>query len=356
MVNHKRKGMKKLICYIQLIALIMGYSCITGCEDQNNENSSVDLVFKAFSPTVVMEGAEMNIVGNQLDKISSIVFPGNIQVDNFTVLSSNQINLTIPAGIPVDGGHLLLKTENETLTSKVPMRVACPSILSLLPGDEVGINNELAIKGKDLEYTKQIVFPAENDKEIAINAIDFLRKASEDIKVIVPENAKSGESRIKFIALNGEETLAPPIKISVSAVSGKMETGVYYTIWESAEDGLQFPDGWNVSMENQFQSDYFCYIEKEGYEFKIYFTYTATKVGGVGIQRENYTSDCVYYAEADNTKFGQRVERQESREPKPEHMELRTCFTKGPDYATIMGGNEIILHKIEILFNKIPGQ
>lgn len=348
--------MKKLISYIQLIALIMGYSCLTCCEDQTNENSSSSLTFKAFSPTVVMEGAEMSIMGNQLDKINSIVFPGNIQVTNFTLQSSTQINLTIPAGIPVEGGHLLLKSENETLTSKVPMRVACPSIKSLFPGDEVGINNELTIKGQDLEYTKQIVFPAEDDKEITVDAINFLRKAPEDIKIIVPKNTKTGENIIKLIAVNGKETLSPPIKISTSAASGKMETGVYYTIWESVEDGLQFPDGWSVSMENKFQSDYFRYIEKEGYEFKIYFTYTATKAGGVGIQRENYTSDCVYYAEADNTKFGQRVERQESRDPKPEHTELQTCTTKGPDYATIMGGNEIILHKIEILFGKIPGQ
>jgi len=346
--------MKKVTSYIQLIVFIACVGYLSGCQGGSVDDAATGLALKAFSPTVVMTGGEMTIVGTNLGQVNSIVFPGNIQVTKFEVVTQNQIKLSIPSGISAEGGYLQLVSNEKTLESAVAMRVAKPEIKSLLPGDEVGVGHELSIKGVDMEYTTQIVFPAEADGEvITVEAIDFLRKASEDIKVTVPNGVKNGDITITLVALNGERAVTQPIKVSGNAPSNKLQAGVYYTIWEKP-DGLQFPSGWTIAPDVAIKSDYFSYIQKEDYEFKIYFTYLGTQAGGVGIQRNVYSGDCVYYAEADNTKFGLLVERQESREPKKEYVELLTCTTKGPDYATIMGGNEIVLYKIEILFTKLP--
>lgn len=346
--------MKKITSYIHLIAVITCLGFLVGCGNGTVDDVADGLSLKAFSPTVIMAGGEMTIVGTSLDQVSSIVFPGNIQVEYFEVITQNQIKLLVPSGIPSEGGVLQLVSKEKTVESVVTLRMASPQIKSLLPGDEIGVGHELSIKGIDLEYTKQLEFPSQTDGEVIIvEAIDFLRKASEDIKVVVPDGVKNGEIKITLVALNGAKIETPVIKVSGSAPSNKLQTGVYYTIWEKP-DGLQFPNGWTIAPDVEIKSDYFGYIEKEDFEFKIYFTYLGTKAGGVGIQRNVYSGDCVYYAEADNTKFGQLVERQESRQPKKEHVELLTCTTKGPDYATIMGGNEIVLYKIEILFTKIP--
>lgn len=346
--------MKKVTSYIQLIVFIMSLGYIVGCQSDSVDESVEGLALKAYSPTVVMAGGEMTIVGTNLDKVSSIAFPGNIQVSNFEVVTQNQIKLSIPSGIPAEGGFLQLVSNEKTVESVVPMRAAKPQIKSLLPGDKVGVGQELSIKGVDLEYTKQLEFPSQTDGEIVtVKAIDFLRKASEGIKVAVPNGIKNGEIKITLVALNGERTVTPAITVSGSAPSNKLQTGVYYTIWEKA-DGLKFPNGWTIAPDVAIKSDYFSYIKQEGFEFKVYFTYLGTKAGGVGIQRKVYSQDCVYYAEADNTKFGQLVERQESRTPKSAIVELLTCTTKGPDNATIMGGNEIAVYKIEILFTKLP--
>lgn len=346
--------MKKIASCIKLIIFILCLGHIVGCQNVLDDEASAGLALKSFSPTVVMAGGEMTIIGTSLDQVNNIVFPGNIQVANFELVTQNQIKLSIPSGIPAEGGFLQLVSNEKNVESLVTMRAARPQIKSLLPGDEVGVGQDLIIKGVDLEYTKQLEFPSQTDGEIiTVEAIDFLRKASEDIKVAVPDGIKNGEIKITLVALNGERIVTPAIKVSGSASSNKLQTGVYYTIWEMP-DGLQFPGGWTIAPDVKIKSDYFSYIQKVDYEFKIYFTYLGTKAGGVGIQRNVFSADAVYYAEADNTKFGELVERQESRDPKGAYVELLTCTTKGPDYATIIGGNEIVLYRIEILFTKLP--
>lgn len=345
--------MKRVLSYIQLIVLIVCFGTFITCQNDSINNDEAAIIFKAFSPTVVMEGGEMTIVGTNLDQVNTIIFPGNIQVTQFEIITKNHINVSIPSGVSDEGGTLQLVFDDKTVESSVSMRLAKPQVKSLLPGDEVGIGSELSIKGLDLEYTKQLEFPAEDGGVIVLEAIDFLRKASEDIKIVVPNGVKNGDISFSLIAMNGVKNVTPTIKVTEDATDNKLQTDVYYTIWEKI-DGLEFPGGWTIAPDIEIKSDFFSYIQKEDFEFKIYFTYLATQAGGVGIQRKEYSEDCVYYAEADNTKFGQLVERQESREPKGAHVELLTCTTNGPDYATIMGGNSIILYKIEILFTKIP--
>ena len=340
------------ILYIQLIIAISCLGSLVGCQDNSTEESANQLCIKAFSPTVVMEGAEMTIMGSCLEQVNGIVFPGNIKVSDFSIVTQNQIRLTITSGIQAEGGHLQLVSEDGFIESTTTMRVAKPEIKSMLPGDEVGVGQELTIKGVDLEYTQQVIFPSKNEgKDIIIEAIDFLRKAPESIKVTVPNDAKMGEYSIKLIALNGETTLTEPITISNSAASGKLETDVYYTIWENA-DGLSF-SGWSNADDAAFQSEYFAYFGKEGYEYKIYFTYQASSAGGIGMQRQNSSNRSVIYTESDGSKLNQLVERQEARDYKQAQVELQTCVPNGADMAVIRGA-AVTVYKIEIVFSKIP--
>lgn len=207
--------MSKITSYNRLIVFILGVFYLVGCQDSSIEDAVPGLTIKAFSPTVVMSGAEMTIVGHSLDQVSTIVFPGNIEITDFEVVTVNQITVSIPSDIPAEGGHLQLVSNNKTVKSKVAMRVAKPEIKSLLPGDEVGIGGQLKIKGVDLEYTKQIVFPAETEGEVVtVEVMDFLRKASEDIKFTVPSGVKTGDITITLIAQNGESVVSQAIKVT----------------------------------------------------------------------------------------------------------------------------------------------
>lgn len=342
----------KIVSYIQLIITIVCLSSLISCQDKSADGTVTKLTIKAFSPTVVTAGGDMIIMGSYLEQVSSIVFPGNLEVANFEMITSNQIKLTVPLDISAEGGHLQFVAKNIKIESTVAMRVAKPEVKSMLPGDEVGIGQELAIRGIDLEYTKQVIFPAETDNEnIVIEAIDFLRKASEGIKVIVPNGVRSGENRIKLVALNGETTVTDPIKISNNGSGNKLETDVYYTIWENT-DGLTFT-GWANADDAAFQSEYFAYLGKEGYEYKIYFTYQATGAGGIGIQGQNSSNRSVIYMETDSNKLNELIERREARDYKDEQVELQTCVPNGANMAVLRGAS-VTVYKIGIVFSKIP--
>lgn len=343
--------MKKIISYIQLIVSVVYLSCFVSCQDNSSEDAITKLTIKAFSPTVVMEGGEMVIVGNRLEQVNSIVFPGNIEVANFELVTSNQIKLSIPAGISAEGGFLKLVSNEGSVESIVAMRVARPEIKSLLPGDEIGVGQELNIKGVDLEYTKQVVFKAEtDDAAVTIEVMDFLRKASESIRVMVPDDVKRGENTISLIAINGETTVSNPIKISNNAVGGKLETDVFYTIWEDPE-GLQF-NGWMDDTEGKFQSDYFKYIAKEGYEYTVYYTYISDgQAGGVGLKKIGGTNG-VIYIEA-NTSDTEEPVKKAATQYKNEQSQLNSCVPGGSDFACLRGAH-LTLYKVEIVFTKIP--
>lgn len=219
--------MKNKISYLWIITAIIHMFFFTACEDETEQDQAAGLTLKAYSPTVVMAGGEMVITGTGLNQVNSIFFPGNIEVTDFEVVTSNQIKVIIPSGINEEGGFLRIASEDKTIESSVAMRLAKPELKSMDPGDEVKTGQELTFKGVDLECIKQVIFPAKTeDQQIVIKAIDFIRKASDNLKVKVPAGIKNGMNRITLIATDGTTLTSEEIKLVPS------ETGGDNTLWE----------------------------------------------------------------------------------------------------------------------------
>ena len=129
--------MRNKISYLWIITAIIHMFFFTACEDETEQDQAAGLALKAYSPTVVMAGGEMVITGSGLNQVNSILFPGNIEVTDFEVVTSNQIKLIIPSGIDEEGGFLKIASEDKTIESSVAMRLAKPELNSMDPGDEV---------------------------------------------------------------------------------------------------------------------------------------------------------------------------------------------------------------------------
>ena len=112
-------------------------STFAACDDDANQEVSSDVTIKSYMPTSVMATCEMIITGTNLDQVTSVVFPGDIQVNSFDVVTSNQIKVIIPAGVAQEGGTLKVVTENQSVESDLTMKLAAPKITTTDPGDEV---------------------------------------------------------------------------------------------------------------------------------------------------------------------------------------------------------------------------
>lgn len=258
--------MKNKISYLWIITAIIHMFFFTACEDETEQDQAAELTLKAYSPTVVMAGGEMVITGTGLNQVNSIFFPGNIEVTDFEVVTSNQIKVIIPSGINEEGGFLRIASEDKTIESSVAMRLAKPELKSMDPGDEVKTGQELTFKGVDLECIKQVIFPAKTeDQQIVIKAIDFIRKASDNLKVKVPAGIKNGMNRITLVATDGTTLTSEEIKLVPS------ETGGENILWE---DNFVIGD-WDTTLNLDVS-----YFQKLAVGDKLRFYFTPTPGDG----------------------------------------------------------------------------
>lgn len=199
--------------WIILGIMLLGLTC--GCSDDHMESIPQGVQIKAFMPVAVMENTEMVITGNNLDKVTAVIFPEGIEVSTFEVVTANMIKVTIPAGVAT--GKLRLDSPDGIVESVDVMRPARPQINSMEPGDEVRELEVITFKGEDLECIDKIIFPGEGDEDIVVGAMSFMRKSSGHLKVRVPAGVRGGMASIRLIAANGEELLSNEINLLAAA-------------------------------------------------------------------------------------------------------------------------------------------
>lgn len=210
--------MRKKILYLWAIAAFIHAFMLVACEDGGKEELAIEMSLKSYMPTTVMTDCEIVITGTNLERVTSLLFPGDVEVTDFEVVTSNQIKALVPAGIAEEGGTLKIVSSDKVLESSALMRLAAPRITAMDPGDEVKEGQELTFKGEDLEYIKQVQFPsADDDQYIVIDAMNFVRKSSDNVKVKVPVGVKNGVVPLNLIAIDGTIVQSPEINIAASA-------------------------------------------------------------------------------------------------------------------------------------------
>jgi hypothetical protein len=238
---------KSIFFYLTALSftLLLGMA-ITGCKDEKGSVVSEELSIKVFSPTKVVEGQNVVITGTGLGKATAVVFPGSINVTAIEVTSDNMISVITPAGIPSEGGELVVHAGNETAVGHVSLTVGRPQYTAMSPSEKVGTGDELIVVGADMEFFEKVIFPGENG-DIVMNAIDFERKSTSLLRVIVPKGLREGLGRIKLITAAGKELLLPEVEL-IAGPSGEWKW-VEFAAWEGEFDLNGWGNNFNISAE-----------------------------------------------------------------------------------------------------------
>ena len=80
--------MKNIFRFSALIALLMGLAACSHEELSTDQFSDDTVVFGAFAPNPVVRGAELRIMGSNLDKIVEVQIPGSEPITEIEVISS----------------------------------------------------------------------------------------------------------------------------------------------------------------------------------------------------------------------------------------------------------------------------
>lgn len=109
---------------------------LTSCSDDDVEDANDVLVVKSVLPTKVMEGQVVTITGTGLEKATSVVFPGNVSVNNITKVGNGYISVITPAGVSAEGGTVTIEADGESAESVMTLTIGKPEPLRVAPLDK----------------------------------------------------------------------------------------------------------------------------------------------------------------------------------------------------------------------------
>ena len=189
--------MKNIFKYSILLALcsLVGLVSCTHEELSTDQFSDDAVVFGAFAPNPVVRGAELRIMGSNLDKVVEVQIPGSEPITDIEVISSGRVSeirvitpaagaedasVTGPVVIIDKAGNAYKSKSDITFTEGIVLDSFSPA--TAMPGDVV------TVKGDYLYNVQQVVLGG----GVYVTGEQITEKSRRELKFIVPSNAVTG--------------------------------------------------------------------------------------------------------------------------------------------------------------------
>ena len=189
--------MKNIFRYSILLTLcsFVGLVSCTREEISTDQFSDDAVVFGAFAPNPVVRGAELRIMGSNLDKIVEVQIPGSEPITEIEVISSGRISeirvVTPAAGaedVSVTGPVVIIDNAGNTYKSKVDIEFTEGIVLESFSPAEAMPGDEVTVKGDYLYNVQQVVL----NNGVYVTGDQITAKSRRELKFIVPANAVTG--------------------------------------------------------------------------------------------------------------------------------------------------------------------
>lgn len=183
------KYFKRTFVFTLVCALLAG-TLLTSCNKDEGDNGLT--VLNSFGPMPVARGAELRFIGENLDKVTAIVLPGNIEIAaaDFTFKSATLLKITVPQNAVA--GLIVLKAPQGDITTKTELGFSEPILLTSFSPSLVKYDSVLTITGDYLNLINEIIFT----DRISVLKSAFLSQSRTEIKLKVPMAAQSGKIAI----------------------------------------------------------------------------------------------------------------------------------------------------------------
>ena len=252
--------MKKIFKFSALIALcsLIGAVACTREEVSTEQFSDSAVVFGAFAPNPVVRGAELRIMGSNLDKIVEVQIPGAEPITEIEVVSSGRVSeirvVTPAAGAEdesVTGPVVIVDNAGNTYKSKADIEFTEGIVLdsfspaAAMPGDVV------TVKGDYLYNVQQIVLGG----GVYVTGEQITEKSRRKLKFIVPSNAVTGPVTIGDVDENNN-----PDGLIPNNVPSKEELTIGDPTVKAADRGML-----KAGAEVTVQGDYLDMIAKASF-------------------------------------------------------------------------------------------
>ncbi len=180
---------------------------LTSCQKAEPDT---EVVLLSFGPMPVARGAELRFIGRNLDRVTAVVLPDNLNITAFDTKSAELLTVTVPQeAMP---GYVVLKTPDGDITTKTRIGYSEPiSVASLSPAT-VKAGDELTITGDYLNLVGEVIFT----DRVSVMKASFISQSRTQIKLLVPAAAQTG----KIAVSDAEED--PVIVYSANSLTVKL--------------------------------------------------------------------------------------------------------------------------------------
>ena len=229
--------MKNIFKFFGTILTVVLAAALTGCSlDEQLESADLGLHVKVFFPTKVVEGQPMTINGSGFTEVTEIVFPGDVVVTDFQIVSNDMIRVDAPAGIAAEGGKIVVRTAEKAAESPLPLTLGCTVIsgYSAEAGTTVDGGSQITVYGTDLEFIKGVELLDADGNPALIEDKAFNKKATSSLIFTVPKKVYDGTFVGKVYTLDGKVFEMPELTYKPAADGGYIET-VQHVIWENPD-------------------------------------------------------------------------------------------------------------------------
>ena len=229
--------MKNIFKFFGTILTIVLTAALTGCTlEEQFESADAGLHIKVFFPTKVVAGQPMTINGSGFADATKVVFPGDVEVTDFEIVSNDMIRVTAPAGIDAEGGKIRVCTEAEEVESPLPLTLGKTVIsgYSANEGDQIDGGAQITIYGTDLEFVTGVELLDTDGNPDLIEDNLFNRKSTSNIIFTVPKKVYEGTFVGKVYTIDGKTFEMPELTYKPASDGGYFET-VEHIIWENPD-------------------------------------------------------------------------------------------------------------------------
>ena len=229
--------MKNIFRFFGTILTVVLAAALTGCSlNEQLESADLGLHVKVFFPTKVVEGQPMTINGSGFSEVTEIVFPGDVVVTDFQIVSNDMIRVDAPSGIAAEGGKIVVRTAEKAAESPLPLTLGCTVIsgYSAEAGTTVDGGSQITVYGTDLEFIKGVELLDADGNPALIEDKAFNKKATSSLIFTVPKKVYDGTFVGKVYTLDGKVFEMPELTYKPAADGGYIET-VQHVIWENPD-------------------------------------------------------------------------------------------------------------------------
>ena len=210
------------------IFMLVFVALFSSCDDDDKDDVNAQVELKSFGPSV-LRGGELKFMGTNLNHVTSIILPDNIEIQAATFKTHTASLIVINVPDEAVAGLVILRTAQADIVTKTPLGIIEPITIESITPNPARPGDVVTITGTYLNLISVVEFAGLQQ------VTDFEAQTRTTLEIVVPDAAQTGpvllfdDEEIPNV-VESENDLAITLPVSTSISPNPVKAGSTLTI------------------------------------------------------------------------------------------------------------------------------